>query len=243
MKNKLFNQIENKTAFKNWILKIYFSDSKNKWFDPNINQTNVLDYIETSKNFPQTPFSLIKLWKLKNSLNRSTILKEKIDDFIESDEKETKYITGEETLKVIGKEVGNMSPMMVTKFFLSAINKVKFATKNTSIENLDEDEYNLLNEKIFKARKEACDEYVKILKSNQNNIKNILTTLHKEKYLTKNEVKLVSDTEIVELTKLSNKPTNDIIVILGSDIEKDNNIFKTYQSVVSKKFYKNRKFS
>ena len=238
MENKIFNTIvRNKQEFKSWILKNYFSDSSREWFDPKINESNVLVFVSESKNFPQTPHNLVHLWKLKEGFKKFSSAKEKLDD-----EKEMKYTVGDETLKNIGKEIGDVTPTMVTKFYASAINKIKFATGNKSLEQMDAEELDNLNIKIMLARSEAAKDYSDILLRNKGKISNIIKELVTNHFITKNEAELVSEDEVIEIIKLSNKPKEEICLTFYTDIERDNNMFKTYQSVVSKKFYKNRKF-
>lgn len=237
MENKIFGTVtKNKQEFKQWILKNYFSDKSKMWYDESVNLNNVLEYISTSKNFPQTPNNLVQLWKLKESFKKFNKIKEK------TEEKELKYTVGDETLKNIGKEIGNVTPTMVTKFYSSAINKIRFATGNKSLEQMEPDELDNLNIKIMNARQEAAQEYYHILMKHKGKISDFISELISQHYLTKNEAELISENEIIEIIKLSNKTQKDVYLTLYTDIEKDNNIFKTYQSMVSKKFYKNRKF-
>jgi hypothetical protein len=237
MENKAFNQIKNKKDFKNWIIKNYFSDSTKEWYDASVDESNILEFISTAKNFPQTPNSLVNLWRLKESFKKFANGREKAED-----DKEAKYCVGDETLKNIGKEIGDVTPTMVTKLHASAVNKIKFATHNKSLEQMDEDELDDLNLKIFNARHEAAKDYVDILTTNKGKISDIVSKLIDNKFITKNEAELIEEDELVEILKLSNKSPKEISLTLYTDIEKDNNIFKTYQSVVSKKYYKNRKF-
>lgn len=238
MENKIFNIIiKNKQEFKSWILKNYFSDNTREWFDPKINENNVLDFVSESKNFPQTPNNLVHLWKLKEGFKKFSSAKEKLEE-----EKEMKYTVGDETLKNIGKEIGDVTPTMVTKFYASAINKIKFATGGKSIEQMDSEELDNLNIKIMMARSDAAKDYAGIMIKNQGKISNIIKELVSNHFITKNEAELVTEDEVIEIIKLSNKPKEEICLTLYTDIERDNNMFKTYQSIVSKKFYKNRKF-
>lgn len=240
MENKLFNEnikAKDKQEFKKWILKNYFSDNSTKWYEKSVDESNVLDFVSNNVNFPQTPCRLVNLWNLKQSLKKYSKGKEKIEE-----EREMKYTIGDETLKNIGKEIGNVTPTMVTKFYSSGIKKVKFTTNNKSIEEMNVEELDDLNFKIMTIRIEAAKEYSEILNKNSGKISDIIKQLIANQYITKNEASLISEEEIIELIKLSTKTKEEICLFLHTDIERDNNIFKTFQSIVSKKFYKNRKF-
>lgn len=238
MENKIFGTVtKNKQEFKSWILKNYFSDNSREWFDSTIDENNVLDFVSNVTNFPQTPHNLVHLWKLKEGFKKFSNTKEKLEE-----EKEMKYTVGDETLKNIGKEIGDVTPTMVTKFYASGINKIKFATGNKSIEQMDSEELDSLNIKIMGARKDAAKDYSDILIKNSGKISDIIKELIINHFITKNEAELITEDEVIEIMKLSTKSVDEICITLYTDIERDNNLFKTYQSIVSKKFYKNRKF-
>jgi hypothetical protein len=229
---------DKQVEFKQWILRQYFNNPDKIWYNSTITQNNILEYISSIKTFPQSAHNLVNLWKLKEGLKRHS--KSKSEEL--PSVKETKYTVGDETLKNIGKEIGHVTPTMVTKFHDSAVGKLKFALHNKSIDEMGAEELDSLNEKIKLARIEAAMDYSNILIKNRGMIKNIIQELIDNHFITKNEEVLITEKEIIEIISLSNKPSETIRMTLYRDIERDNNIFKTYQSVVSKKFYKNKRF-
>lgn len=223
------------SEFKKWVLKCYFSNKNSPWYSPDVNQENVLAYISKTKEFPCSMNGLNGLWIMRNSLASKQQTK--------TIKKEQKYTTGEVKLKDIGKAVGDVTATMVTKFYASAIGKIKFATGDQTLEQIDPAELEELDTKILLTQIEAAKEYAALLLKHNSNVEAFLQSLINNRYITKNELDLIEEEEIKKIALLTNYTFDDIVVILFKDIDQDNNIFKTYQSVVSKRFYKNKRFA
>lgn len=236
--------VRDKSKLVGWIMRQYFNPGKHVdkvWYDASVDLGNVLQYVSDPKNnFPFTPKELADLWKLKKSLGASLELVAK--DFgefpeDEEDEDKTTYQTGEVTLKDIGKELGGLTPTMINKLATSGSEKIKKLTHGVAPWDMNEEQWGDLLKTIKEARRDVAKIYAENLKSYGGDVKAFLESLVKAHILTPSDLKLVSDQEFEGLALLSQKSTDQIINVILHDIERDNNVFKSYQSAVSKKVF------
>lgn len=223
------------------------------WFDPAVNQENVLQYIgEASNNFPLTPVKIVDMFNciqsFKKNLKKTEVFlskngavlyqkpKKKIENIPTS-----KYQTGEVTLKEIGETLGGLTPTMINKITYSGMDKFKKMLNGIPFEEMRNEEYAKLNKFIMDCRTSAAVEYSNDLKNSKGNVKTFINNLMKKHVLSSNDVKLMEDKEVEALTMISMKSQGEITQILLADILNENNVFKSYQSLVSKKAFPNKK--
>lgn len=243
--NPHLQRVRDKDKMIGWVMRQYFNPEKHAdklWYDASVNPDNVLEYVSDPKNhFPLTPKELADLWKLKKSLGASLELAAKdfedLPDEEEEDEDKTTYQTGEVTLKDIGKELGGLTPTMINKLASSGGEKIKKLTHGVAPWDMNEEQWEDLLKTIKEARQEVAQVYAENLKSYGGDVKAFLESLVKAHILTPSDLKLVTDQEVEGLALLSQKSTDQIVNVLLHDIERDDNVFKSYQSAVSKKVF------
>lgn len=246
--NPVFNKVprSQKDEFSAWIMRQYFDPAKHSdkvWFDPSVTAANVLDYLssaEGSRLFPNSPRNLVNLWKLKLDLGNKLGTTADEDDAASVDqgeeEEKAKYQTGDVSLKDIGQELGGVTPTMINKLASAGMEKFAKLTGGKHPEDLDDEELESFLKAIKDARVEAASEFASKLKAAKS-VNAFLQGLAKEQVLTPTDLKIISPEELEGLQILKGKPSENITLILLQDIEDDDNLFKTFQSLVSKKVF------
>jgi len=146
------------------------------------------------------------------------------------------YKTGEKTLLEIGKEMGGLTPTMVNKILDHGFEKMKMLL-NIDAANGNQLKFDYITKKIFAIRKKTANFYVRKLKESNGEPTKFLKRLKQERLISKFDLKNIKQQEIDGI-KILNEYDNKISEqILLEDIETDNNIFKTYQSTVSKNLF------
>lgn len=246
--NPLFDKISksDKDEFKAWIMRQYFDPAKHGdkvWFDDSVTADNVLDYIssaEGSRLFPSSPKNLVGLWKSKQFLQGR--LGAAVDDLegpdpdAEPGEEKAKYQTGDVSLKDIGKELGGVTPTMINKLATSGMGKFAKLTQGVHPEDLDDEDLEGFLRKIKAARQEAAVEFADRLHA-ATTVTDFLQSLAKGQILTPTDLKIIAPEELEGLEILKGKPKENVALILLQDIEDEDNLFKTFQSLVSKKVF------
>jgi BMFP domain-containing protein YqiC len=236
--------VRDKEKMAGWLMRQYFDPNKHKdrvWYKPSVDESNVLEFVSDVKNnFPLTPKETSDLWKLKKSLGSSlkNISKE-LDDYKEEDDDsgKVKYQTGETTLQKIGDELGGLSPTAINKLAGASMDKVKRLTKGVAPWDMDSDDWENVSEKIMAARVKVAEDFAKALKGSKGNVESFLKDLVDQKVITNWDVENMSEKEMEELFYLTARSEEQIKYTLLGDIEKDNNIFKSFQSAVSGKIF------
>lgn len=247
--NPLFNKVpkSQREEFAAWIMRQYFDPTKHKeksWFDPSVTQDNVLEYISStrgSKLFPNSPRNLVNLWKIKQDLGAklgTTVadLEAPEEPEPEPEEEKAKYQTGDVSLKDIGKELGGVTPTMINKLATSGAEKFSKLTGGKHPEDLDDEELEGFLRKIQQARVEGAEQFADLLLAAPS-VSKFLEGLAKAQILTPTDLKIISPEEVDGLDILRGKDKERIMLILLQDIEDDDNLFKSYQSLVSKKVF------
>jgi len=245
-----------KTAFTAWVMRQYFNPEKHSgkvWFDDSVTQDNVLEYVTKMGKagvFPQSPKSLYELFKLKGSLQKSMGDLEKsgeldavsdyIDDEAEQEEEKATYHTGEVSLRDIGKELGGITPTMVNKLVGTGMDKFRALTQGQGLDNINGDALESFLKKIQGARVAAADEFMQKLAASSS-IGEFLKGLQKSQILSPTDLRLVTKSEMDGLRMLKDKDPELAKQMLLQDIQDDNNLFKSYQAMVSKKVFPPKK--
>jgi hypothetical protein len=164
---------------------------------------------------------------------------------------QVKYQIGEVSLKNIGKEIGNITPTMVNRLFNSAHEKVKSLTFFKPIKLLSQEEDELLEDTISSYREEAAKEYIKIFREVNFDIYDFIMQLKKLQYITDSELKLINSEEIESMLNLKllfldsqlnvEESDTEVKKLLKEDLENKNNVFKLYQSMVSRVAFPEKK--
>lgn len=122
----VFESVKNKEELTGWLMRAYFNPTKHgdqRYFKATVTRENVLEFVsEASNNFPQTPYNIVGMWNLMPSLREGL---RGVPDGATDDGKEDVYTKGEQTLAVIGKAIGGVTPTMVNKISEQAT--VKFS--------------------------------------------------------------------------------------------------------------------
>lgn len=248
--NPKLSKIKNKKKLCSWLIRQYFDESKHSdasWYDPNINEQNVLEYVSNaSNNFPLTPrkildmFRCMELFKTDPAVFKTPEIKRASAPLKTQSKpnKKLQYQKGEVLLSDIGKELGGLSNTMITRLSDSGVQKFRTLTNNTMISDMDSKQFNKMNEFIVDCRIYAALGYADALKKSKlSNIKDIFANLKSAKLITANDIKQVDDSEKQEILALQKLDQGDIVQALLKDISKDNNIFKSYQVAVSRKAF------
>ena len=253
--NKQFNKIRTKKNLTAWIMRQYFNPdlhSQARWYNDTVTAGNVLKFVsDPGNNFPLTPAEITDMFgciqSFKKHLKKSE--KELIGPDLELLFQESaiknkpglKYQTGEATLKEIGQTLGGLTPTMINKLGESGFDKIRSMTNNAPLYSLDEDSASELNRFITNCRTSTAIEYASHLLKFKGQIKLFVEDLVKRRIMTPHDLKIIKDLEIESLVHLASEPQGRIIQILLLDIERDNNIFKSYQSAVSKLAFPERR--
>jgi len=244
------DKVHDKKALSAWLMRQYFNpnkDTKKIWYDPSVTEQNVLDHLSSTEKkgtFPLSTKEVAELWKLKKNLGASM---GKLSDkelalvgsepaskkAAEPEEEKQTYQTGETTLRDIGQELGGLTPTMINKLGATAQEKFKKLFGGETSDDATGQTKNLM-QKIQRAREVTADEFVAALKSAPS-VAAFLESLVKSQILTANELKLIEPEEMEGLDILREKEPERAKMILVQDIEEDDNLFKTFQSAVSKK--------
>jgi hypothetical protein len=243
MKNS--NISKEKRNFSQWLIRQYFDSEKNEnspWYCENINPENVVLKLKSGeiKNFPYTFSEISHMWKLIDSVKKS--FKDKPEESQPSEYevggKKMKYQTGEVTLRDIGKNIsGGVTPTMINNILFSGTSKLKKLIGNVALDDMGVKESRDLDIRIMKIRKEASRLYSKELLESGGDINKFFCEINRKKIVSKSETKYASKTEIDGLGLLASKESRIAQAILLEDLENNDNIFKTFQSAVSKKAF------
>jgi hypothetical protein len=243
--NVHLKRVRDKDKFVAWIMRQYFNPEKHGkqiWYNPSVNEDNVLEYISKIKNhFPLSPKEVADLWRLKKSLSSSmNVIDKELEEIPDEEEEKPEkgtYQTGEVSLKDIGQELGGLTPTMINKLAASGMEKIRKLSGGTAPWDMESDQWEALLAAIKSARSDTATEYAEALKGSAGNIRGFLQSLAKQQILTPSDLNLIRDEEVEGLAILYTKPAEQIRNILLQDIEGDNNIFKSFQSAVSKKIF------
>ena len=145
------------------------------------------------------------------------------------------------TLVKIGQALGGLTPTMINKLATSGFDKIRKMSNGVPLGDVCGEQSDELNRFIMDCRVNAALEYADGLKTANGNIKSFIGELVKRRVMTLNDVKIMSDKEVTSLVILSTKPQGDIVQLLLTDIGRDSNVFKSYQSAVSRKAFPEKK--
>jgi hypothetical protein len=243
--NKNFDIITNKEKFKNWLIRQYFNQEKNTndpWFKKTVNATNVLEHISDSQNcFPLTPAQITDMWICINSFKKRVKKTTRdINGYCERIDQQEKVKT-EHTLENVGKQLGGITATMINRLSKSAMDKFKILTFETHFSNMTDEDLLLFNKGIEKFRNQALDKYIILLRDSQGDLNTFFNALIKEQIMTKKEIELLQPIEYDVLLQLYALTDKEIKKFLLIDIEMDNNMIKSFQSMISRQAFPTKK--
>lgn len=240
------DSIRDKKQLSAWLMRQYFNPSKHSkkiWFDPSVTEENVLNHISSTERkgvFPLSAKELAELWKLKKSLGQSLgklsdaeLSQGEAKPVKKVEDEKTKYQTGDVTLRDVGQELGGLTPTMINKLSDTGMEKFKKLLGGKDSEDFAGQTKNLM-QKISQAREEVAKDFAVALKSAPS-VESFLADLVKAQTLTVKELELIEPEEKEGLDILREREPEAIAAILAQDIEDVDNLFKTFQSAVSKK--------
>lgn len=249
--NQAFDKIPDKSKdkFIDWVMTFFSKEkhgSKPWWPKKKMTPERVLSYVSDPANrFPLSPHELVDYWSIKKSL-KGDINKIKDAELRQAArakklEKEPIYNTGDETLKNIGKDVGELTAAMVQRLektgmekFFKLLDTPKFMSMPAS----DQAEFfDKAFAKVDAARKATAVEFAADLKATKSNMKKFLAGLVKKHIITATDIKIMTPEEIEILVELSKEDEPFIAEYLLNDSSRDNNRIKSFQSAVSHRLF------
>lgn len=229
-----------------WILRQYFAakHTQKKWFKPNLTPLEALQHLGRSPYSPITPEQLSDMWNtmpmLKNALGEAEPAETEIVQSYLSREKEQHipgYNQGVNTLSEVSDAMGDMTSSMVNKVFVSATAKLRDFTSGISLTEMNDTDLQALLDRIASAREIAVEEFTAKLKASEGDIQAFLSNCFTGHLLNKTELKRIMPEELKLLQELSFFHPEQIKAVLLTDIEEDDNLFKTFQNVASKRIF------
>jgi len=252
--NQQFNKVKAKKKLKGWLMRQYFDpklNAESPWYKRSVTEARVLEYVSDPLNrFPLTPAQITDMFicihAFKKNLKKSERelgpdfgLSKK--DIQELETKKTKYQTGESTLKEIGQSLGGLTPTMINKLATSGFDKIRKLTNGIPLDDLEDVADDDLERFIMDCRVNAAIEFATDLITAQGQIRSFVDCLVKKRVMTAHDAKIMEDLEVESLVLLSVKSQGEIVQALLGDICRDNNVFKSYQSAVSKLAFPEKK--
>lgn len=230
-----FEKMSNKQELAEWLMRQYFSPDKHSgeiYYKSSVTSENVLEYISNPSNhFPQTPADVAKIWKILPSLREG--LKNISDDVVQ---KEEIYTRGLEKLDVIGKAIGGVTKVSVSKISEAATTKM-----SAMLQGLNGSNHILakqIDTKIENAYLNVCECFADAAQISENAWQ-LLDYIVEKGYLTVDEVTEVDDIEleglnnVIELAK-DGMSQYELETIFLEDINKYVNVFQLVQLAISK---------
>ena len=248
----VFTSIRNRNEMSAWVMRQWFNPNKHSekaWYTTDVNIDNVLSHISRNRHFPLSPIQIADMWRSMPSIRSGlkmltdTDLSD-LDAFVESqnenEKKKIKYTKRDETFSAIGKEVGNITAPMIQRLERSAIEKFGVLCGGKNPMRMDENESESIIDKIDSARLDAAERFAEILKESDS-IDSFFQSLQKLQVITKIDVSITTQREKDTLGILSGYVVDTIIRFLLQDISLDNNVIKSYQSLVAHTVFPRRK--
>ena len=248
----VFTSIRNRNEMSAWVMRQWFNPNKHSekaWYTTDVNIDNVLSHISRNRHFPLSPIQIADMWRSMPSIRSGlkmltdTDLSD-LDAFVESqnenEKKKIKYTKRDETFSAIGKEVGNITAPMIQRLERSAIEKFGVLCGGKNPMRMDENESESIIDKIDSARLDAAERFAEILKESDS-IDSFFQALQKLQVITKIDVSITTQREKDTLGILSGYVVDTIIRFLLQDISLDNNVIKSYQSLVAHTVFPRRK--
>lgn len=248
----VFSSIRNRNEMSAWVMRQWFNPDKHSgkaWYTTDVNTDNVLSYISRNRHFPLSPIQIADMWRSMPSIRSGlkmltdtdlTDLNSFVEAQGENEKKKIKYTKRDETFSAIGKEVGNITAPMIQRLERSAIEKFAVLCGGKNPMRMDENENESISMKIDSARIDAAERFAEILKS-ADDIDSFFQTLQKLQVITKIDVSIVTQREKDTLEILTGYATDTIVQFLLQDISCDNNVIKSYQSLVAQTVFPRRK--
>ena len=239
----MFARLTDQAQLSTWLVRYFFSEKKshNKWWSADVNVENVLAYLsQANSNFPLSPKDVCDDWFLKKTLSNTDLTD--FDYEIETVKggkvkKTAVYNTGVSSLKDIGKELHGVTAMMALKVESAGTAKLQALAGTTSYH----DGLSTCVDRINQTQKVVADEYATLL-SKTKTVTAFLAAIKKQYQITPLEMLDVSSQRELDMIALLLK--QDAISVsqyLRGDILKDNNRMKSYQTMLSRYMYPNKR--
>jgi len=231
-----------------WVLVHYFGEGHQgkSWFQPGLTPEKALQHLADSPHSPITPDQLCDLWRTLPSL-KAKLGREDADNELEAVNRYVKQsCKGIATatpfrgskLSEVSDFFGDITPTMVNKIFIGAVQKVKELTRGLSPEEMEDDDLKALMDRIDIAREEAAERFAAALKASKGDMEVFLEMLLAERQVSKVDLRRVSSDELNVIKEMSLKlEPLEIEKILLTDIEEDDNFFLLFQNAVSRRLF------
>jgi hypothetical protein len=224
-------------------MRVYFDPTKHNslnYFKKSVTKDNVLEFISQSKNnFPQTPYSVVKIWETLPSL-REGLKSVVLDEF---SEKSPVYIRGEKTLAEISKAIGDVTTTMVNKISDGAA--LKLSAMVTALYSDNKKLAMEVDKKIENAildTAEAFADAIQVSATPQDVLKNLCKTgfLTEKDFAIADSIELDSISELISWVRDEENPAtqSELEDVFTADLKKQINIFNIAQLMVSRRIYR-----
>lgn len=241
--------ISNK-EFQKWVMEKWIHNEKNinkSWYNPNITSNKLIHYIETNKSFPYSITQLADIW-ISAKYIRKSIKNKKLSGFYEqitvnntksSNEYPTLRINEKTNNEEFFEEFGIMSRQAIYDIQKSAKDKSilifnSLFGENTSLSQREK------NQKLRTTTENLLvDKFINILflYNGSGMINKFIVHLVNDKILTENEVKIISKKEKLAYFMLRKMEKDVARQVLLEDINESDNVFKSFQTALSKHFF------
>jgi len=239
----MFARLTDQAQLSTWLMRYFFSEKKkqNKWWRADINVENVLTYLsQENSNFPLSPKDVCDDWFLKKTLSNTDLTDFDYEIEVSKGKKAKKqavYNTGVASLKNVGHELHGITAMMALKIETSGTSKLQTLAGTTNY-------YDGLSScmgRIIRAQDIVAEQYATLL-STIKTVPEFLAAIKKQYQITAFEmldIATLPETDMIEL--LMKQDSLSVAQYLKGDIIKDNNRMKSYQTMLSRYLYPNKR--
>lgn len=229
-----------------WLIRQYFDSAKNAtsaWYDPSVNEKNVLDYISDAGNkFPLSPIQVEDFFRNMKSLQGMVKSKQVSDDLDRMDDDEdgdstpkVKYQTSDNAkLADVGAALGGVTKTTVNNIENSAFAKLQ-SLMGVSPDDMTPEQEVALEKKMDRASLMAAKKFIDTLESVNGSVGKFLMALRNDRLISKTEMTQISDEEIEAIIDIAQMSPKEAYQYLKTDLENPNgNIVKSFQGIYSR---------
>jgi hypothetical protein len=232
-----------------WALRVYFNENNSGkvWYRDGVTLDTVLDEFVLVDS-PISPAALMEVWKALPALHRAigTLTEEDLDSvatYLQRDQSDSgvpKYTQGDVTLKEMAVSLGGITGTMVNKIFISGAEKLRRLTGGVSPMDMEPAAYDAMIAFIEEKQYKAANDFASSLLAHKEDIKGFLDYQVKLLHLTEIERAAVREDEMQGLSVIAAMTYPEIVDILLTDLEENENLFLTFQNAASKAVFPRR---
>lgn len=236
-------------AMASWALRVYFNPNNmgKIWYRDGVTLDTVLDEFVLVDS-PISPAALMEVWLALPALHRAigTLTEEDLDSvatYLQRDQSSSgipRYTQGDVTLKEMAASLGGITGTMVNKIFISGAEKLRRLTGGVSPADMEPEDYDAMIAFIEEKQYKAASDFAISLLACKGDIDSFLDCQVKLLHLTEIERAAVKQDETQGLSVIASMSHGEIVDILLTDLEEDDNLFLTFQNAASKAVFPRR---